>query len=72
MLENDDAQEFIWELIDEVVDNADKQIYKKYIEKQTIPYTINEAKNAIVHLIDVCLHACKLVVSLIQRFFKFI
>ena len=53
MLENDDAQEFIWEVIDEIVDNADKQIYKKYIEKQTIPYTINEAKNAIVHLIDV-------------------
>jgi hypothetical protein len=53
MLEIDDSQEFIWELIDEVVDNSIKLIFEKYVEKQCIPYTINEAKKAILHIIDV-------------------
>ncbi len=53
MLEIDDSQEFIWELIDEIFDNTIKIIYNDYIEKKTIPYTINEAKKAIIHIIDV-------------------
>ena len=53
MLEIDDSQEFIWELIDEVFGNTIKIIYNDYIEKKTIPYTINEAKKAILHIIDV-------------------
>ncbi len=53
MLEVDDSQEFIWELIDEIFDNTIKIIYTDYIEKNTIPYTINEARKAILHIIDV-------------------
>ena len=53
MLDNDDSQEFVWELIDEIVDNAEKIIFKNYLNRQTIPYTINEAKKAILHIIDV-------------------
>lgn len=56
MLDIDSSQEFIWELIDEIVDNTEKVLYERYIEKQTIPYTINEAKLAILHLIDVILN----------------
>jgi len=52
MLDVDSSQEFIWELIDEIIDNTDKILYERYIERQTIPYTINEAKQAILHLID--------------------
>ncbi len=53
MLDIDESQEFVWELIDECIDNANKVIYANYLEKQTIPFTINEAKKAILHLIDV-------------------
>lgn len=52
MLDIDESQEFVWELIDECIDNANKVIYANYLEKQTIPFTINEAKKAILHLID--------------------
>jgi Fe-S cluster biosynthesis and repair protein YggX len=52
MLEIEDSQEYVWELIDEVFDNTIKIIYDKYIQKQTIPYTINEARKAILHIID--------------------
>lgn len=54
MLDIDDSQEFIWEIIDEVFDNTIKIIHEKYLEKQTIPYTINEARKAILHILDVC------------------
>lgn len=52
LLEIDEAQEFIWELLDECIENANKDIYTKYLDSQTIPFTINEAKKAILHLID--------------------
>ena len=55
VLDIDESQDFIWELIDEVFDNSIKIIYDKYIESQTIPFTINEAKKAILHIIDVSL-----------------
>ena len=53
MLETDDSQEFIWEIIDEIFDSTIKVIYDKYLQRQTIPYTINEARKAILHIIDV-------------------
>ena len=53
MLEIEDNQEFVWEIIDEVFDNTLKIIHEKYLNKQTIPYTINEAKKAILHILDV-------------------
>jgi len=53
LLEIDESQEFIWELLDECIENANKQIHQKYLDNQTVPFTINEAKKAILHLIDV-------------------
>lgn len=52
LLEIDENQEFIWELLDECIENANKVIYTNYLDQQTIPFTINEAKKAILHLID--------------------
>ncbi|CAF0925829.1 unnamed protein product [Brachionus calyciflorus] len=52
MLEIEDSQEFVWEIIDEIFDNTLKNIHEKYLEKQTVPYTINEAKKAILLLLD--------------------
>lgn len=52
LLEIDEAQEFVWELLEECIENANKTIYTNYLDKQTIPFTINEAKKAILHLID--------------------
>lgn len=53
MLEIEDNQEFVWEIVDEIVGNSMKIIYDKYIQQQTIPYVISEARRAIVHIIDV-------------------
>ena len=53
MLEIEDSQEFVWEIVEDVVANSIKIVYDKYIQRQTIPYTINEARKAILHILDV-------------------
>jgi hypothetical protein len=53
MLENDDSQEFIWDIIDEVIENTDKIIYTNYMQNQIIPYALNETRNTILKILDV-------------------
>ena len=53
MLEVEESQEFVWEIIDEVFDNTLKIIYKNYLDSQAVPYTINEARKAMLHIIEV-------------------
>jgi len=55
MLEREDGDDFIAELIDELLENVDSVIYAKYIESQLVPYTVLQAKNAILQIIEVSL-----------------
>lgn len=53
MLETEDSQEYVWEIIDEIFDSTLNIIHNKYLESQKIPFNINEARKAILHIIDV-------------------
>lgn len=53
MLEQDDGEDFIGDIVDEVVSATLKVIYEKYIEQQLLPYTISQAKEALLTIIDV-------------------
>lgn len=53
MLEFDDGEDFIGEVVEEVVANSLSIIYQKYIERQLLPYTISQAKEALLTIIDV-------------------
>jgi hypothetical protein len=53
MLENDDSQDFIWDIIDEIVKNTDEVIYKNYLQNQIIPYVMNDTRNTVLKIIDV-------------------
>lgn len=53
MLEYDDGEDFIGDMVDEVVAGTLKIIYDKYIERQLLPYTISQAKEALLTIIDV-------------------
>jgi len=55
MLDRDDGDDFIAELLDELLENVDKTIYTNYIESQVVPYTVLWAKDAILHVIEVFL-----------------
>ncbi|XP_046370038.1 uncharacterized protein C2orf81 homolog isoform X2 [Haliotis rufescens] len=52
MLDKDGTEDFILDLVDEVVDSTMDTIYKTYIDKQLLPFTISQAKDAILQIID--------------------
>lgn len=52
MLERDESDDFIADIIDELCNSALDIIYKSYIDKQLIPYTVSQAKDAIVQIIE--------------------
>jgi len=53
MLDRDDGDEFIAELIDDLLENVDKIIYTNYIESRVVLYTVLQAKDAILQIIEV-------------------
>lgn len=52
MVERDNAEEFIFDLVDELLVNTMDAIYKLYIERQLLPFTITMAKDAILQIIE--------------------
>ena len=52
MLEKDDSDDFISELMEEVCSSALDTIFKDYLERQLIPFTVCQARDAIVQIIE--------------------
>lgn len=53
MLEKDGSEEFIEDIVDEIIDTSMDKIYKLYLEKQLLPFTVTMAKDAILQVIEV-------------------
>lgn len=52
MVERDNAEEFVFDIVDEVISSTMDQIYRLYIDRQLLPFTITQAKDAILQIID--------------------
>eukprot|EP00916_Digyalum_oweni_P013501 GHVL01022181.1.p1 GENE.GHVL01022181.1~~GHVL01022181.1.p1 ORF type:complete len:460 (+),score=89.71 GHVL01022181.1:226-1605(+) len=52
MIDRDNSEEFIFDIVDEVVNGTMDSIYKMYIETQVLPFTLQEAKDAILQIIE--------------------
>ncbi|XP_041363879.1 uncharacterized protein C2orf81 homolog isoform X2 [Gigantopelta aegis] len=52
MLDHDNSEEFIIDMLDTVVENTMNIIYENYIEKQLLPFTITQAKDAILQIVE--------------------
>jgi len=65
MLDRDDGDDFVAELIDELLENVDKLIYTNNIESQLIPYTVSQAKDAILQIIEV-FYSCILTIFVVN------
>ena len=52
MVERDDNDDFISDIIEEISCSALDIIYKAYIDRQLIPFTVCQAKDAIVQIIE--------------------
>lgn len=52
MVERDSSEDFILDIVDEVMGNTMDGIYKVYIDQQLLPFTISQAKDAILQIIE--------------------
>jgi hypothetical protein len=53
MLDKDGTEDFIEDVMEELVDTTMEKIYDIYIDKQLLPFTVTMAKDAILQIIDV-------------------
>lgn len=52
MLDHDDGEEFIYSMVDDMCTSALDQIFENYIQHQLVPYTVMQAKDAILQIIE--------------------
>jgi len=48
----EEAEQFVFSLLEEIIWNAETLLFEKYIEKQIIPFTLNFLENKIMEIID--------------------
>lgn len=52
MLDKDGSDEFVEDIVDEIIDISLDKIYKLYLERQLLPFTVTMAKDAILQVIE--------------------
>ncbi|XP_076072554.1 uncharacterized protein LOC143044426 isoform X1 [Mytilus galloprovincialis] len=52
MLDKDGAEDFIEDIVEEIVDTSLDKIYKLYLDRQLLPFTVTMAKDAILQVIE--------------------
>lgn len=57
MVDQEDGEEFVVEILNEIVESTMKVLHDQYITSQTLPYTIQETKNLLLQIIEV-LYLC--------------
>ena len=53
MVDQEDGEDFVLDIINEIVDSTLTVLYEKYIVSQTLPYTIQETKDLLLQIIEV-------------------
>lgn len=53
MVEQEDGEDFVLDIVHEIVESTLAVIYDKYIESQTLPYTIQATKDLLLQIIEV-------------------
>lgn len=53
MVEQEDGEDFVLDIVHEIVESTLAVIYDKYIASQTLPYTIQATKDLLLQIIEV-------------------
>ena len=53
MIEHDDGDEFLYDIVQEICSHALDAIHQNYLRKQLIPFTVLQAKDAMLQIIEV-------------------
>lgn len=60
MVEQEDGEEFVLDIVHEIVESTLAVIYDKYIASQTLPYTVQATKDLLLQIIEWQFLACDL------------
>lgn len=58
MVDQEDGEEFVVDIVNEIVESTMKVLHDQYIISQTLPYTIQESKNLLLQIIEWQFLAC--------------
>lgn len=53
VLEKEDGEEFVIDVVADIVDSAINVIYDNYIQKQLYPYVVDKSRELFLHIIEV-------------------
>lgn len=53
MLDKEDGEDFVVDVVGDIIDSALNVIYDNYIQTQLFPYTVLQARDAILQIIEV-------------------
>ena len=53
MLDKDGAEDFVDDIVDDLIDLTLGRCYELHIQRQLIPFTVSQAKDAILSIIEV-------------------
>ena len=53
MIEEESSQDFVLDLLDEILDSTVLVIHDKYIQSQLQPYSVHAAKDLLLQIIEV-------------------
>lgn len=56
MLEHDDSDDFMQGIVEEICLSALDTIYQNYLQRQLIPFTVLQAKDAMLQIVEVLFH----------------
>ena len=53
MVGEEDGEEFVTDVVQDIVQATLDVIYEKYIQQQTLPYTVDAARELILQIVEV-------------------
>ena len=53
MLDVEDGEEFVFDIVQDIVQSTMDTLHDKYIASQTLPYTVQEARQVLLDIIEV-------------------
>lgn len=67
MLDEETEEDFVSDILQEVVTSALDQIYYKIIEQRIIPYSVNAAKDLLLEIVEVCSYDLQYIYSYLTQ-----
>ena len=53
MLDRDGSDEFVEEIVDDLIDQSLDRCFQLYLERQLLPFTVTQAKDYILSIVEV-------------------